>query len=139
MMPAGKYYVGDLCYVMHPEWSEFCNLTINGDGILDGEFNLKDGRRFATYSTMYGDGTYYDDKGRDYGVDAGLIGCIRVEDISEEELKNIDDGHVVEFYQEFRTFSENGKIHIGHVIIETADTYEEEYDDYGEGEYDDAG
>ena len=21
---AGKYYLGDLCYVMHGEWDEFC-------------------------------------------------------------------------------------------------------------------
>ena len=56
MMPAGKYYIGDLCYVMHPEWDEFCRITISGNECLQGEFNLADGRRFATFTTAYGDG-----------------------------------------------------------------------------------
>ena len=76
MMPAGKYYVGDLCYVMHPEWDEFCSITIKEHTCLDGEFNLKDGRRFATFGTKWGDGEYRDQFGNRYGVDAGLIGCI---------------------------------------------------------------
>jgi hypothetical protein len=25
-MPAGRYYIGDLCYVMHDEWDEACAL-----------------------------------------------------------------------------------------------------------------
>lgn len=41
-MPAGRYYIGDLCYVMHDEWDEFCDH-------LDypGERKLKDGRKYA--------------------------------------------------------------------------------------------
>ena len=81
MMKAGTYYVGDLCYVMHGEWDEFCNLTIVGQKVLDGEFNLADGRRFATFTTQWGDGTYQDQQGREYSVDAGLIGCIALENI----------------------------------------------------------
>ena len=30
MFPAGKYYVGDLCYVMHDEWDEVCGLFFKG-------------------------------------------------------------------------------------------------------------
>ena len=45
MMPAGKYYIGDLAYVMHGEWDEFCDLTIKGNSLSNGEFSLKDGRR----------------------------------------------------------------------------------------------
>ena len=119
MMKAGKYYVGDLCYVMHPEWDEFCALTCSGHNVLDGEFNLKDGRRFATFTTRWGDGTYRDDQGRSYGVDAGLIGCIAVEDITPSELENLTDGHVVEFVKDFTTFSAGGVITIGNIVIDT--------------------
>ena len=53
-MPAGRYYIGDLCYVMHPEWQECCELFFPpgapGRGV-EGEFTLKDGRRFASYGT----------------------------------------------------------------------------------------
>lgn len=126
-MKAGKYYIGDLCYVMHPEWDEFCSLTINGHNVLDGEFNLKDGRRFATFTTKWGDGTYKDEQGREYGVDAGLIGCIAVDDITSSELENLKDGHVVEFVQDFSTFSAGGIIRIGSICIDT--DFEEEYED----------
>jgi hypothetical protein len=119
MMKAGTYYIGDLCYVMHPEWDEFCSLTINDNKVLDGEFNLKDGRRFATFTTKWGDGTYKDEQGRKYGVDAGLIGCINVKDITPSELENLKDGHVVEFVQDFSTFSAGGVIRIGSVCIDT--------------------
>jgi len=118
-MKAGTYYIGDLCYVMHPEWDEFCSLTINDNKVLDGEFNLKDGRRFATFTTKWGDGTYKDEQGRKYGVDAGLIGCINVKDITPSELENLKDGHVVEFVQDFSTFSAGGVIRIGSVCIDT--------------------
>jgi hypothetical protein len=119
MMKAGTYYIGDLCYVMHPEWDEFCSLTISGNNVLDGEFNLKDGRRFATFTTKWGDGTYKDEQGREYGVDAGLIGCINVKDIAPSELENLKDGHVVEFIQDFSTFSAGGIIRIGSICIDT--------------------
>ena len=79
MMPAGKYYVGDLCYVMHDEWDEACSLFFQGrkdNGCNEGEFNLRDGRRFVSYSTKWGDGTYKDQFGKQYGVDAGIIGLL---------------------------------------------------------------
>lgn len=86
MMRPGRYYVGDLCYVMHPQWKQVCDLMFATDGgVLEGEFNLPNGVRFALSSTAYGDGTYYDGEGRAYPVDAGLIGCIRVEDVYDPE------------------------------------------------------
>lgn len=134
MLPAGKYYIGDLCYVMHPEWSDFCSITIQGSDVLDGEFNLPDGRRFATYGTKWGDGEYPASNGARLGVDAGLIGCIRVEDISEEELPNISLGTVVEFNAPFSTHSEEGVIHFGNFIVDTDPQddyyYDEEEDDF---------
>ena len=132
MMKAGTYYIGDLCYVMHDRWDEFCSLTINGHRVLDGEFNLSDGTRFATFTTQWGDGTYKDELGNEYPVDAGLIGCIRVEDIAPEELANIKDGRVVEFVKDFTTFSAGGVISIGTVSIDTdpADVEEELEEEY---------
>lgn len=87
MMRPGTYYVGDLCYVMHPQWKEVCDLMFatDGAGVLDGEFNLANRVRFALHSTAYGDGTYYDEQGREYPVDAGLIGCIRLVDVYDPE------------------------------------------------------
>ena len=53
-MPAGKYYIGDLCYVMNDaEWDEFCSITIDGHNVIDGEFQMKDGRRFERFAEEF--------------------------------------------------------------------------------------
>ena len=132
-MPAGKYYIGDLCYVMHDAWNEFCDITIDGHNCEDGEFQLKDGRRFATYGTAYGDGEYQVNIGGSCDVDAGLIGCIRVEDIKDDTYSDISKlGIVVEFTSPFETGETNGVIYFGHVRIDTAAV--DEYDDYDHDE-----
>lgn len=133
MMPSGKYYVGDLCYVMtDAEWEQFCKITIQGNKCLDGEFNLPDGRRFATYATAFGDGVYHDQYGYSYSVDAGLIGCIRVEDIKAEKYDNLLDlGAIVDFERPFVTSGGRGEkdwegvIQFGHIMIETDPVFEE--------------
>lgn len=136
MMRPGTYYVGDLCYVMHPQWKEVCNLMFatKGEGVLEGEFNLSNGVRFAIYSTAYGDGTYYDAEGRKYLVDAGSIGCIRVEDIKDDTENRFDaGGNIIEFEYPFTiqydlgniVFVEHGPAGDKEVIlsIETAEEY----------------
>ena len=111
MMRPGRYYVGDLCYIMHPQWKEVCDLmyATDGNSVLDGEFNLKNGTRFAVQSTAYGDGTYMDLDGREYPVDAGLIGCIRVEDVYDPEwwLEGVNE---VEFEHPFTLEYDRGVI-----------------------------
>ncbi len=128
-MPAGKYYVGDLCYVMHPQWDEFCSITIKDHDCYDGEFTLKNGVKFATYGTAWGDGVYFDQQGRQYGVDAGLIGCILVSDINDPEADPENDGQIIEFDEPFETSYSDGTIFIGHVKINTDDSDEIEEDD----------
>lgn len=135
-MQSGNYYVGDLCYVMHDEWEEVCSLIINEHEVLDGEFNLKDGRRFAIYSTAYGDGSYQTSRNETLSVDAGCIGCILVEDIDQDNTQNrIDFGMVVEFDKPFETSGGRGEsgwdgtIHFGDVKVYTGDMEEYDYDD----------
>ena len=127
MMPAGVYYVGDLCYVMtDEEWDQFCSVTIQGNKCLEGEFNMPDGRRFATYSTMWGDGEYRDQHGNRYGVDSGSIGCILLSDIRANKYEDIKElGTVVEFTEDIFTSGcikgrdSNGVISIGPLRIDT--------------------
>jgi len=135
MMPAGKYYIGDLCYVMaDDEWLDICDITIQGTRVLEGEFQLKDGRRFAMYSTAYGDGVYYDEYGHSYSVDSGSIGCILLDDIKYVDNFDqfLDVGAILEFDEDFVTVGGRGEsdwegmIQFGHVVIETTPSYEEE-------------
>ena len=127
MMKSGTYYVGDLCYVLHDEWDEVCELIIKDNVCLDGEFTLKDGRRFAIYGTAYGDGTYLDQSGNEYGVDAGSIGCILLSDINLESEGNfLTGGNIVPFESDFRTDEEDGRIMFGSLIIDTDPVYDKE-------------
>lgn len=58
-MPKGRYYIGDLGYVMRSRWDEMCDNILNfGQGRNNGEFTLGDGTRVACYGTAHGDGTY---------------------------------------------------------------------------------
>lgn len=131
MMRPGTYYVGDLCYVMHPQWKEVCDLMFatDGNGVLDGEFNLANGVRFNLHSTAYGDGTYQDQEGRDYPVDAGLIGCIRVQDVYDPEWW-LEGVQTVEFDKPFELVYNDGVISFvdidGETVVEI-NTAEEEY------------
>jgi hypothetical protein len=127
-MPAGKYYIGDLCYVMDTEeWRELCNIIIREPRILDGEFELPDGRKFAIYGTAWGDGEYYDQYGHTYSVDAGSIGCILMSDIRAHKYNNILDlGAVQEFAEPFETGSQGGQLEFGHVMIDTNEDEEDE-------------
>jgi hypothetical protein len=135
MMRAGTYYVGDLCYVLHDEWDEACKLMFAGrddHNCNQGEFNLSDGRRFAIYSTAYGDGTYEDQNGRSYGVDSGSIGCILLSDIDVYHPDNfVGDGQTITFDQDFYTGYQDGKIMFHNVSIDTdPEDIEEEEDEY---------
>ena len=115
------------------EWDHFCAITIKDNQCLEGEFTMPDGRRFATYGTMYGDGEYQDQYGNTYGVDAGLIGCIKLIDIKDEYQSILDSnlGTVIHFKNDFETSGGrddnhwDGVIHIGHIMIETDPQLEE--------------
>jgi hypothetical protein len=89
------------------------------------------GVRVASYGTAYGDGEYLDGEGRRYPVDAGLIGCIKVDDIDPSELKNLGLGNVVDFTYDFHTGSDGKVLSFGHVYIDTDPRDEEDdYEDY---------
>lgn len=71
-MPAGRYYIGDPCYVFKDGWSKILGKT----NYLNGPYpdDIKD--KIWAHGTMYGDGGYFDQYGFEYGVDAGLIGVV---------------------------------------------------------------
>lgn len=142
MMRAGTYYVGDLCYVMKDKWDDVLKkMYPNGwDESCEGELMASDGTKFAYYSTAHGDGSYYDQNGNRYSVDAGMIGCVRWEDIvDQEEAEDIvkrRHGAKITFDYDFYVSYEphGGLICIGNVTIETDpdtdDYYDEEDEEY---------
>ena len=138
-MKAGKYYVGDLCYVFNDEdWNQICKIIIDGHSCLEGEFNLPDGRRFAIFNTAYGDGEYEDQNGHSYSVDAGSIGCTLDDNISADKYEDLTQlGNIVEFEEDFNVYEKNGVIYIGHLEIDTDPIYDEDNEDYDEEVFED--
>ena len=119
-MPAGQYYIGDLCYVMHDKWETVCSMILFDNHMMDGEHVLNNNIPFACYGTRWGDGEYFDQQNNRYLVDAGLIGCIRNEDIFlYGEHNDSSLGNIITFNEPFKTGSEEGIIYFGHVEIDT--------------------
>ena len=110
-LPAGRYYIGDLCYIKTLDWDDLLKVS----NFEDGAFTLSDGRDFVIMGTAYGDGTYYDNENREYGVDSGTIGIISV----PQDHQPVLGGNLVDFDEEFEVWPFNGKLHFGDVVIET--------------------
>jgi hypothetical protein len=124
-MKAGTYYIGDLCYVLNDkDWSELCSISESNNKVLDGEFQLGDGRRFAIYRTAHGGGTYQDNTGREYWVESGTIGCILLSEISNTYTTG---GHIVNMVSDFATSEDTGMIYFGGILIETNPDIWDEY------------
>ena len=77
------FYVGDICHVLgdriyHGIWG--------AHGYEDGEWtDPETGLSFAVAGTVYGDGTYFDEVGNEYPVDAGVIGVVPLELVEKED------------------------------------------------------
>ena len=124
VMPAGRYYVGDLCYVIDDAWSEVCDLMFAGKGNNEGQFTLKDGRKFVIYGTRWGDGTYDSNVGTQHSVDAGVIGAI-LESECDKKYEHIAElGAFIDFPEPWTHSGSGGDrrgwdgvIRLGHVEI----------------------
>ena len=86
------FYIGDICYVLddviyYGVWGK--------NGYVDGQYKTDNGYAFAVASTMYGDGCYLDEDDNVYGVDAGILGIVPLELVSDIDKAN-EYGLVVE-------------------------------------------
>jgi len=140
VMPAGKYWIGDPCYVfpndgpMENKWNEIL-AEVDFFDVSYGE--LDDGKiKVWAASTAYGDGRYIGSNGKAFLVDAGLIGIVPMETV--EYLDRTDNdldylGLFIEFEEPFVVEARNGNFAFGHIGIDTGD----DYDDYDSDEEDD--
>lgn len=132
ILAPGKYYVGDLCYVIgrnrtkdKDDWMEFLEESywkVATDTCAGGPVEYKGHKGFAAY-TYFGDGCYFDEEGNEFGVDAGMIGIIPVEacEVPEDQMNSL--GHVFEFKKPIHCFrDEHGVFSFDSDIIVTIDT-----------------
>ena len=86
-MKTGKYYIGDPCYVVEDQ-NDWIKLLEDTNYFKNKNQSYK-GQPIYCGGTAYGDGCYESNKGKCYGVDAGLLGIMPVEviDIPETEAE----------------------------------------------------
>lgn len=157
--PAGRYWVGDLCYVYpDEEWGQFCDADfgktehcIDKDGAI-GRYH--GGYFFFVAGTAYGDGIYPLRKNgqvlSNMGVDAGLLALVPMELVSiwGTTSQAYDLGVVINCEKPFTVsmLPSTNKYRSGNwafldyeVITDWSDEEDEE-EDFDEGdEYDDNG
>lgn len=82
------FYIGDICYALSDDTYDG---VWGGAKFADGIYeDPETGYSFAVAGTAFGDGTYYDDGGHEYDVDAGNIGLVPLELVE----KDTDGGQV---------------------------------------------
>lgn len=77
------FYIGDICYVLSDK--VYHDIWGNQNSYQEGKIQVGN-YAFAVDHTAYGDGTYTDNNGREYSVDAGVIGCVPFELIDMDKL-----------------------------------------------------
>ena len=96
-LPAGKYYIGDLCYVL-PD-AIYHGIYGNLYGYKNGHYRIQgpDGVKysFVVAGTYAGDGLYRGGE-REYEVDAGIIGMVDVR-LCNPEVVDDPAFHIQEF------------------------------------------
>lgn len=93
--PAGKYYIGDLCYISDEDGDvdgdgldrSSAYAAFDWNGFEDGLYSSVEGS-FMVASTAYGDGGYEDNMGNSYGVDGGNIGIMNTKLLPKDWQNN---------------------------------------------------
>lgn len=127
---AGRYYVGDLCYVINEGfWDELLSQSgcLGLDFDSDQWFGIFKGYKVFAGGTAYGDGRYPDNFGNRYAVDSGTIGIIDATWLDGKEVEIRELGMIHEFEEDFEvSMPERGAFYFGDVIIDTRNEEEED-------------
>jgi hypothetical protein len=125
-VPAGRYFLGDPCYAVPDEhWSDL----LASCEIFDKPVGAVAGTEVLAFGTFYGDGTYPDQCGRLYSVDAGLIGLTPAAFATKYDALYLSKlGQWVEFDEDVVAETEGGLLSFGPYVIQTADLEEEDDD-----------
>jgi len=115
-VPAGTYVLGDPCYVVpNDDWEKL----LQSCDYFKRPVGISGGFEVLAFHTKYGDGVYRDQNGREFPVDAGLIGLVPVEYAQIDEC-SLYPTHTITFDKLTAcTQKENGTLIFGDVKIKT--------------------
>lgn len=132
---AGTYYIGDPCYIFGPSWTK---ILIENNFFYD-EVQSVNGIPVLAGSTYDGDGTYADNLGRKYSVDAGLIGIVPIELLDLDKIKSVEEimaddtiGHIFTFAIDFNVYIKDGVFKFYNILIDTKKYYNSDEEHYYE-------
>ena len=112
VVPKGAYILGDPCYVVpNGDWGALlasCNIFNEPVGSV-GDFKV------LAFGTKWGDGSYPDNKGNHYSVDAGLIGLVPVDYATDDR----GGSTLVVFEHDTLCTNDDGILKFGDYIIDT--------------------
>lgn len=101
--PAGRYYIGDLCYALSDDvYDKIFGLYDYESGL----YSHNNGKHFFLVDgTAFGDGCYPGSDGKEFSVDAGIIGICSAA-LAE---KDGNGGHFYTFDSDVRCSFKNGR------------------------------
>lgn len=119
IVPAGRYYLTDPCYVVRdPDWLPWLEAADYKNQRTLLYASTPNGVPVFGFSTAYGDGSWTGSDGFTYAADAGLLGLVPVEYAPEKEGQR--GVNVVEFRRARRCRRDaNGVLWFGGVRINT--------------------
>jgi len=112
-LPPGKYWIGDLSYVMDNYFDRHLYMVENG------VYQTENGINFARFSTAYGDGFYYDYEDNTYGVDTANIGCVSSDGVTDEGEGDLGKYHTFDYPFKCVWHETGGYIQYGDIWIQT--------------------
>lgn len=142
-MSAGKYWIGDPCYIfphtgpMKDKWDEI----LQKSDYFSKYYGELDNGKIKVWAapTAFGDGSYFSNTGKEFPVDAGMIGIVPYETV-EYFNRNDNDlsllGLFIEFEEPFIVGLRGGCFTFGNIEIDTAEDDEGNDDDEFEWLYD---
>jgi hypothetical protein len=97
MLTAGTYWIGDLRYVLSDDEWESVQYVVSDSRF--GEHTLPNGKSYAIYSTVFGEGVFCDNFDREYYSATGTVGCVS----TQNAVAVPSFGNVLRFKYDFQT------------------------------------
>jgi hypothetical protein len=124
LLPPGKYYIGDPCYVFNDStWDKLLDVT---DSFQNDELTEFGGGVVWGYSTAVGDGVYTDQNDNEFSVDSGVLAAIPIDLIENPDGEA--NGTVVDAPNGLQVEHDNGTFWFGVICIKTAGDEDEDED-----------
>ncbi len=116
ILPAGKYYIGDPCYVLDAAAMNAVTDKMTSGEAASSVFEVN-GHMMWAHFTQYGDGAFADQNGAEYPVDSAALSAVPIDLVKNPEGE--EHGTVIEFDMSFTVNYKNGVFWFGDICIDT--------------------